>query len=336
MKKLSLCICFYNAEKHIERCIESLLSFLSDEIEVILVDDGSTDSSIILARNYFSKYNQFKLIELNKNFGISFARQTAIENSNGEYIIFLDSDDELISDPLGIIERNQGIDIIEFGTYFGELIINSIYGYNILIPPTEYLEDYFRMKHFYNLFCMRAIKRKLYIPNPFSNKLRIFEDNMALPILFNRASSIIVLNEVLVKVNETPNSITTKIYSENNKKNIQLKMSVKSKFYFEWYFHLINNLDEKNKGISFDRFLIQLAIYHAFYSISINSKERKSQKKLLLNKYKYKIVFRYTFSTKIKSNINPVLFLFGLRCTYLIVSLVSRLNISLNQVIKRI
>lgn len=92
----SVIVPVYNVENFIKKCLDSLVSQTVDktEIEVILVDDGSKDSSGAICDEYAQKYDFFKVFH-NENSGVSAARNFGIDHSHGKYIIFLDSDDYL-------------------------------------------------------------------------------------------------------------------------------------------------------------------------------------------------------------------------------------------------
>lgn len=97
---ISLIIPVYKAEEFIEACLNSVFSQLSDGVEVILVDDGTPDSSIEIVRRTFPQWiagGQLVLLE-QSNMGLGAARNTGIRESRGDYIAFLDSDDVLLND----------------------------------------------------------------------------------------------------------------------------------------------------------------------------------------------------------------------------------------------
>ena len=91
--KISIIIPFYNVEKYIEECIESVVNQTIKDIEIIFVNDGSTDSSAAIVKKYADTDNRIKLINLEKRKGQGYARNRAIEIANGDYIGFVDSDD---------------------------------------------------------------------------------------------------------------------------------------------------------------------------------------------------------------------------------------------------
>lgn len=96
---ISIIIPIYNVEKYILLCLQSVANQTkTDGIECILVDDCGTDNSVALAQMFIDDYTgniKFSLISHKKNGGLSSARNTGIENASGEYLYFLDSDDEI-------------------------------------------------------------------------------------------------------------------------------------------------------------------------------------------------------------------------------------------------
>ena len=93
MIKVSIIVAFYNVENYIEKCLKSLVNQTLEDIEILLVNDGSQDGTKEIAKQFVEKYPN-KIIYLEKeNGGLSDARNYAIPHAKGEYIAFLDSDD---------------------------------------------------------------------------------------------------------------------------------------------------------------------------------------------------------------------------------------------------
>lgn len=90
--KVSVVIPVYNVEKYLEKCLDTIINQTLKEIEIICVNDGSTDNSINILKKYGIKDNRIQIVS-QENKGSSAGRNTGIEHSNGEYIIFIDSDD---------------------------------------------------------------------------------------------------------------------------------------------------------------------------------------------------------------------------------------------------
>lgn len=90
--KISVIIPVYNTERYLPRCLDSVLSNTYDNLEVICINDGSTDNSINILDNY--KVSDERVVVINqKNSGVSAARNAGINVATGEYIAFIDSDD---------------------------------------------------------------------------------------------------------------------------------------------------------------------------------------------------------------------------------------------------
>ena len=92
MPKISVIIPIYNVEKYLSAALSSLKAQSFEDYEAICVDNGSTDNSLSILREYASKDNRIKIVEQN-NRGVSAARNAALDQAGGEYIAFLDSDD---------------------------------------------------------------------------------------------------------------------------------------------------------------------------------------------------------------------------------------------------
>ena len=89
---ISVIIPIYNVEEFLEECLDSVAGQTKDKLEVLMVDDGSTDRSGEIAQKYSNIYENFKYLP-KKNGGLGNARNYGVPYANGEYIIFLDSDD---------------------------------------------------------------------------------------------------------------------------------------------------------------------------------------------------------------------------------------------------
>ncbi len=95
MKKISIIIPIYNAEQYLRKCIDSAVMQTLDDIQILLVNDCSTDSSAKICKEYEEKYDNVELINLEQNSGPQIARNKGLERAQGEYIIFIDADDSI-------------------------------------------------------------------------------------------------------------------------------------------------------------------------------------------------------------------------------------------------
>lgn len=97
MNLISIIIPVYNAEKYINRCIKSIVNQSYQNLEIIIVNDGSTDDSLSICETLATQDNRIKVISQD-NGGVSKARNTGIRLAKGEYVMFLDSDDYILPD----------------------------------------------------------------------------------------------------------------------------------------------------------------------------------------------------------------------------------------------
>jgi glycosyltransferase involved in cell wall biosynthesis len=114
--KVSVVIPVYNVERYLERCVQSVLRQTYKDLEIILVDDGSTDGSGELCDKIAERDSRVRVIH-QENQGLSGARNTGIHQATGEYVIFMDSDDEwLLDNGLEVLLQKDtiGIDLILF------------------------------------------------------------------------------------------------------------------------------------------------------------------------------------------------------------------------------
>lgn len=106
--KVSIIVPVYNVEKFLEKSMDSLINQTLDDIEIIAIDDGSTDSSLKILKEYEEKYNNIR-VYTKENGGLSDARNYGLQYVQGEYVAFLDSDD-YVDDTLYEKMYNQAIE----------------------------------------------------------------------------------------------------------------------------------------------------------------------------------------------------------------------------------
>ncbi|SHJ79652.1 Glycosyltransferase involved in cell wall bisynthesis [Clostridium amylolyticum] len=97
-KKASIIIPIYNAEKHIAKCVESAINQTFNDYEIILLNDGSQDSSQMLIEEFQQNYPEKIRIFYHDNVGVAITRNRGIEYSCGEYLFFIDNDDYILPD----------------------------------------------------------------------------------------------------------------------------------------------------------------------------------------------------------------------------------------------
>lgn len=124
---VSIIVPIYNTEKYLQKCIDSLESQTYPNIEIILVNDGSTDRSLWICMENAKRFDNIRVFSQN-NSGVSAARNRGIKESRGKYVIFVDSDDELLLDAIEMMHRmitQREADVVSAGMASGEILMDG-------------------------------------------------------------------------------------------------------------------------------------------------------------------------------------------------------------------
>ena len=110
---ISVIVPVYNVEKYLSKCLDSIINQTYKNLEIICVDDGSTDSSPMILEEYAQKDSRIKIIT-RQNGGLSSARNTGVKNATGEFVSFVDSDDwiDLETYEKAIRHFSEGVDSV--------------------------------------------------------------------------------------------------------------------------------------------------------------------------------------------------------------------------------
>lgn len=139
---VSIVIPVFNVEEYLEVCVFSLLHQTYKDLEFIFVDDGSTDNSLTILKDFQELDNRIRIIELKENYGPGNARNLGIEEATGKYILFVDSDDYILEDTvLKLLESwREDADICIYNGYSFNDETNEEYKRNYFYIPIEFFE----------------------------------------------------------------------------------------------------------------------------------------------------------------------------------------------------
>ena len=217
---LSIIIPIYNVEPYIGECLQSVVNqTMTEGVECILVDDCGSDSSIAIAESFINSYKgdiKFSLIHHDKNRGLSAARNSGIKVANGEYLYFLDSDDELTTDTIEVmykfVKEHPKVDIVQGGFFNKKDDAGKPTPY--FLP--EYTEDIYLIKTTLLTFDgdlikaqSRLVRRDFFVENNLWFKEGIIhEDNYWTFFLAKCVRSMCFCNKRTYYHRMNPNSIT--------------------------------------------------------------------------------------------------------------------------------
>lgn len=213
---ISVIVPIYNREAFLDRCIRSVLDQERVRTEIVLIDDGSTDSSGAICDRYVAE-NDNVLVVHNTNHGVSFARNCGLDNASGEYIYFLDSDDYIETDALFTLYTA----LTENGA---DMCIGNIEGVD---RDGNVLENYPIPKEYTNkvIDSHKAYQMAVDVPGPLPNTItnRLYrkeiwnnlrfpvgkqnEDSFLIPDILERCRAIFVIDRVVYHYSITNNSI---------------------------------------------------------------------------------------------------------------------------------
>lgn len=210
---ISVIIPVYNKEKYIGRCIESVLSQRYNNLEIILVDDGSEDNSGIILDNYTEKYDKIKVFHI-KNGGVLAARNFGLENSTGEYITFIDADDTIEADYIDILFKalyENDCDIAQCN--YANIIDNkrtpvSDTGELILQSANEAIEYIMSGKKYIVGLCPKLYKKNLFTNIPDCTGIKINEDYIVNFCAFQNAKKTVFIDLPLYNYYCNDDSVT--------------------------------------------------------------------------------------------------------------------------------
>lgn len=182
--KISVIVPVYNAEKYLKKCLESLIYQTYSPIEIICINDGSTDKSLEILNEYKSVESRIVVID-KKNEGASVARNLGIDMAKGDYVSFIDSDDwvflTLYSEFAEYINKvQQDIDIYMFN------LASYIEGEDDIMPRTLlFLSDWTNHKDEYTIHtfddCMKPFSHNISACNKIFRKKFLDDENIRFP-----------------------------------------------------------------------------------------------------------------------------------------------------------
>lgn len=238
MVKISIIVPVYNSDKFLRNCLNSILNQTLREVEIIVINDGSTDRSLNIIEELMMTDNRIVLIN-KKNEGVSIARNIGINSARGKYILNVDSDDwieknyceemfkyaeetkvdMLISDFFSVKNKKNNY-IVDFFNPTGKIYSGS-----------QYLEIFLR-DNFKGYMCNKLILKELFIKNnlKFNSEVSVMEDALLLSQLIKKSNKIGKLNKAyyyyLVHSSSATSNIDEKYFININKVFKLMKMEI--------------------------------------------------------------------------------------------------------------
>lgn len=209
---VSIIVPIYNAEKYLDSCIQSVLRQTYTNWELILIDDGSTDKSGRIAEEYGFADERITVFH-QKNLGVSLARNQGIDEATGNYVVFLDADDELIEDCLAKtvnIAEETNADVVAGRSCENQELFQD----RIIWTGAEALENSLKDHLFTYSAWAKLIRREFIGKTRFTPDIRINEDSYFVFQLLCKQNVFVLTNDVIYFYRANSESSSRTVFSE--------------------------------------------------------------------------------------------------------------------------
>ena len=245
---ISIIVPFYNVEQYIDRCIQSLITQTYRNIEILLVDDCSPDNTLEIGQEYAKTDSRIKILQYEKNRGLGGARNYGIQNANGEYVLFVDSDDYInedtiealcakaIQNDLCVLEANYlkegeiNTEVLPRKNYYSEKVFSGKeYWESIPIAPVVAWNKFYRLSFLQEnniVFKLRKFEDVAFTAEVFMKAKRVMNIDFPFYHYIVRENSIMTETTSISHLEDAYALIQDmKVLFEGNKKNEQMKKS---------------------------------------------------------------------------------------------------------------
>lgn len=279
MDKISVIVPIYNCEQYLERCIESIRNQTFSNLEIILVNDGSTDASIEICRFYEQLDSRVKVVD-KTNGGAAEARNYGLRNATGKYIGFVDSDDYIDAEMYEVLYNN----IMENHSVIASGIEVNLYDENLecaekeslFIEKTIQKEQLVKGLLYHNQKFLEGVCNKLFHKSLFENNEFPIgltnEDVLVVSNIYMRIKEMHISSRAKYYYCHRDNSVTTSKFSEKTYDRVEISKRVNKNF---------ENLEYKfiKSGQKFNELYAQRGVVYKMYISGITDQRYKSELK---------------------------------------------------------
>lgn len=280
--KISVIVPVYNVEKYIKQCLESILNQTYKNLEIIIVDDGTKDSSGKICDEISKSDSRIKIIH-QKNQGLSGARNTGLKNTTGEYITFVDSDDyignKMFEKMLSTLKTNNA-NIVECGTIYcdeeGKYIKENTKNKIEIYEKDIQIKELIFSGNITTMSCGKLYKKDLFKNFEFPIG-KYHEDTFTTYKLLHNSQKIIILNQGFYYYRQVYGSIMNSNFNIKHLDSIEAVLE-RSKF-IEKYYPQYKKYDYANICYSCCK------VYERIILSNFNDEEIEKKLQILIRRY---------------------------------------------------
>lgn len=229
INKISIIVPVYNVEKYLDQCITSIINQSMKELEIILVNDGSTDNSLQICNKYKALDERIIVLD-KKNGGLSDARNYGLKYANAEFIGFVDSDDYIdckFYERLYEGLQNDGVYVavscIKRIDDFEDILYISQYQAEGIITNYEAMKSMLTAKGISNSVCNKLFCIKLFDENPFPVG-KLYEDEFVTYRIVDKSPKVFISNSTSYYYRVNKNGITRRTFTEKELDRIEASL----------------------------------------------------------------------------------------------------------------
>lgn len=238
----------YNVERYIKKCLDSVLNQDYIYIEAIVVNDGSTDQTLSILKEYKKIHPCLKILN-QKNKGLASARNLALENASGSYVTFVDTDDWIAPNFVSMLVKNikdnsADISVCRLNTALKYFIKNNqSKDKSVVTNGINGIKKLYDEIYYGNYTCGKLYKIELFDNYRFPNNNRYLEDKLTTPDLFYKAKKIVFIGDALYFYRQNSSALT---FAKNDYKKIKTEIEVIENLMQRSYLLELNNVFKRN------------------------------------------------------------------------------------------
>ena len=295
--KVSVCVSVFNGERFLQRCLDSLCAQTLESLEIVVVNDGSTDNSAALIKQYIENHPDRNFIYVDQeNKGLAQGRQTGVNHASGEFIAFLDQDDYVTNtayERLLAEAEQHHVDIVEMATISNGKIMQS--PYQGVHNAHDILRRFFTKGDVLTMLWLRLYKRSLFEKSVFPELTTNNEDMFALPCLLHVANTIYFAGVPLHTYSvDNEGSYMFSLKANSNKNNSQYNSYKKRLLSFDHFTRFVGESEMQEYKKEFDMYRARYLFGFLMSTFKgVSTKEKKECATSVMHFFTYKELSKF-------------------------------------------
>lgn len=216
--KVSILVPVYNVSDYLRQCLDSIIAQTYKDLQVVIVDDGSTDNSLIIAEEYADKYTSVEVYH-QENSGVAVARNNLLSHIKGDYVLFVDSDDWIEADMVEFLVtkvQECNADVVTCGMVVNDAPETGEYAQKIWNKKTV-IEKFLLHNELSGSLCNKLTKVSLFHNIKFQTNISYGEDALFCWEVFQRIDTLVWTDKRLYHYRKNMNSISRQSWTPDRK-----------------------------------------------------------------------------------------------------------------------